>query len=54
MKVHLFDHEQYLKFPKYHEHKINATKCGYVREIVTTKSEEVTCKLCLKKVEIKI
>lgn len=47
-KVHLFDYCHYLKFPDGHPDRLNATKCGYVRDIVTRNKKEVTCKQCLK------
>lgn len=47
--IHLFSYDHYVNFPIGHIHRNNATKCGYVREYVTTDVDKVTCKLCLKK-----
>lgn len=47
-KIHRFDFEHYLKFPEWDSNRINATKCGYVRDNVTIHDKEVTCKLCLR------
>jgi hypothetical protein len=48
-KVHLFDYDHYKCFPKDHICS-KATKCGYVRENVTTDISKVTCKLCLREI----
>lgn len=37
MKIHLFDREHSNMFPQGHKDRKNATKCGYIRDKVTTK-----------------
>jgi hypothetical protein len=51
MKIHLFDISHSLKFNAFDTDRYNATKCGYVRQNITHKTEEVTCKLCLREIK---
>lgn len=49
-KIHYLDLEHDLNIPD--EFRIgNGTICGYQRKETTLKKEEVTCKLCLKKIK---
>ena len=58
MKVHMYNyiesaHKAFWNGDVDRDVAMNQTKCGYMRELITQKEDEVTCKLCLKEMRNK-
>jgi hypothetical protein len=52
MKVHKYKyHGDFSSLGQTDFERSNSTACGYVRDHVTRKDKEVTCKLCLREME---
>lgn len=54
-KIHLIDHTEDSKVPNWDENKQNGyaiCKCGYQRKKSTINEDKVTCRKCLKLIEV--